>query len=154
MIAARGHSGALDGPAGTGPPGRRIAALVCAVCLIALAVPVAALATTGTATDKRSVVTITDKGVTWTPNLAKLKVETGTTVRLDVVNKTSQKHWFQVGTKSVGLRRTKVLGPGASYVFFYVFDTTGEIPFQIGLGNVSAAGFHGTVKVVFPPHFN
>jgi hypothetical protein len=132
-----------------GPRRRAFAALLAATCVGVVALPMTALATTGTQTDKRTVVTITDKGVTWVPTLSKLKVVTGVTVRLDVVNKASAKHSFELGK-----RKTKVLSPGTSYVFYYVFDTPGTVAWQVGLGDVTAAAFHGSYKVDFPPHFN
>jgi hypothetical protein len=125
------------------------AALAAATCLAIVAAPVAALATTGSQTDKRSIVTITDTGAHWNPTLSKLHVTTGVTVRLDILNNASQSHWFQLGN-----RRTTTLRKGQSYSFFYVFDKPGVVSWQVGLGNVSGAGFHGTYTVHFPSHFD
>jgi hypothetical protein len=148
MLTPRRHLAAGGTRSVSGPARRAYAAFLAAVCISALAAPMTASATTGSQTDKRTVVTITDNGVTWIPTLSKLDVTTGVTVRLDVVNKASQKHWFQLGKQ-----KTKVLSAGASYVFFYVFDTPGQVVWQVGLGDVQAAAFHGSYKVVFPPHF-
>jgi hypothetical protein len=136
-------------PSASGPRRRAYAALLAAVCLGALAAPMTASATTGTQTDRHAVVTLTDKGATWTHEGSKFELTTGTTVRVQVLNKTSQPHWFKLGT-----RKTKTIVAGASYTFFYLFDTPGEISWQVGLGNVGAAAFHGSVKVVFPPSFH
>jgi hypothetical protein len=123
--------------------------VVAAVCLGVLVAPMAASATTGTATDKRAIVTITDKGATWNPTPQKLGVTTGVTVRIDVVNRASQKHWFQVGN-----RRTATLGSGQSYEFFYLFDTPGDVQWHVGLGDVSGGSFNGVVVVHFPKFFD
>jgi hypothetical protein len=143
-------------PVATGRPtavgrGRRhaCAALLAAVCLLALAAPMTALATTGTHTDKKTVVTITNKGATYVPTLAQLKVTTGVTVKVLVVNKASQPHTFQLGT-----RKTKTLKTGASDTFFYLFHIPTKVSWEVGLGNVRAAAFRGSINVSFPKHFN
>ncbi len=144
----RQHAAAVGQRPLAGPRRRAFAVLLAAGCLAGVAVPMTALATTGTQTDKRTVVTITHSGVTWAPTLSKLKVVTGVTVRVDVVNKASSPHWFEIGK-----RQTKLIGPGASYVFYYVFDTPGKVTYQVGPGTATAA-FQGSYKVNFPPHFD
>jgi hypothetical protein len=111
--------------------------------------PFAAHATTGTKTDKRETVTISDKAASWAPSLSKRKITTGTTYRLHVVNKSSAGHWFQIGK-----RKTKTIAPGKSTTFFYAITKPGKLVWRIGLGQVSGSAFHGTITVVFPPHFS
>lgn len=127
----------------------RLAWLVTGTCLLSLLVPFTAGATTGTQTDKKTKVTITDRGVSWVPPLRKLHMTTGTTLKVSVVNTASQRHWFKLGK-----RKTKVLKTGGTEVFFYAFRTPGKVGWLTGLGSVSSAGFHGMIRIVFPQRFN
>jgi len=113
------------------------------------AAPVAAVATTGTSTDKRTVVTITGKGATWKPALSKMHLTTGVTLRVHVVNKASGRHWFRFG-----IHKTKTLRTGESYTFYYNLDTPGKYPWNVGLGHVRGKAFHGTYMLPFPSHFH
>jgi hypothetical protein len=124
-------------------------ALGAALAVMAIASPLAAHATTGTKTDKKETVTIAAKGATWVPSVRTRKISTGVTFRMHIVNKSSARHWFQIGK-----RKTKVIAPGKSTTFFYAFTKPGSVLWHVGLGQVSGAAFHGTIKVVFPPHFN
>ena len=126
---------------------RRLA--VAGTAVAALAITANAVATTGTQTDKREKATITTTGVTWVPALRRLHPTTGTTVRFHVINQSPASHWFAVGS-----RRTKVLAVGKTDTFFYSFTTPGKVSWHVGLGKVTAAGFHGIFKVTFPSHFN
>jgi hypothetical protein len=127
----------------------RIASLVACAGVIALLVPAVAAATTGTHTDKKTKVTITNRGVSWAPPLRTLHMTTGTTLKVSVVNTATQRHWFKLGK-----RQTKVLKQGGTEVFFFSFSKPGKVSWLTGLGSVSSAGFHGTIKVTFPQQFN
>ncbi len=94
----------------------------------ALALPAVASATTGSQTEYHETATITDKGVQWSPSIkTRVKLNTGVTVRFDVVNKASRSHWFQVGTK-----RTKKLFKGQKTRFFYAFNKLGAVYWKDG----------------------
>lgn len=117
---------------------------------LALVVPFTAFGTTGTQTDLKELVTLTDKGVVWRPALHRRTATTGTTVKLHVVNKASQPHWF-----AIGKRKTKPLAAGGgSATFFYSFTKPGTVIWRTGMGDVAGPAFHGAFKVVFPPHFH
>jgi hypothetical protein len=128
---------------------RRLACLTAGVAALALALPAGALATTGTQTDHKVKVTLTAKGVVWSPALAKLHPKTGMTFKFTILNQTTSKHWF-----SVGKRRSKVLPTGKTEVFFYFFAKPGTVPWVTGLGSVRAVAWHGGFKVTFPGQFN
>jgi hypothetical protein len=122
---------------------------VAAVCSVMGAAPIAAIATTGTNTDKRTVVTISHTGVTYKPALSTLGLKTGVTLRLKVVNKASKSHSF-----SFGIHKTKVMRPGKSYTFFYDLDTPGKYLWKVHGGGVKGKAFHGTYMLAFPSHFH
>jgi hypothetical protein len=129
---------------------RRLALASAAATCIAFGIgPVAALATTGTDTDKRTTVTITHTGVTYKPSLSKMKLKTGVTLRLHIVNKAKDKHWFKFGT-----HRTKVLKPGQAFNMYYVLDTPGKYPWKVELGHPRGKHFHGVYVLQLPNHFH
>jgi hypothetical protein len=125
-------------------------AVIAASCVVLGAAPVAALATTGTNTDKRTIATISKKGVTFKPKLTTMKLTTGVTLRVHVVNELSGRHWFKFGT-----HRTKILRHGQAYTFYYTLDTPGNYVWKVELGHLSGKkGFHGTYVLPLPKHFH
>jgi hypothetical protein len=126
-----------------------LVAMTAAICALAVAMPVAALATTGTDTDKRTVVTITKQGVSYRPALNKMKLSTGVTLRLHIVNKLPGRHVFRFGT-----HQTKVMPSGGAYTFYYVLDTPGKYRWKVERGNVKGKHFHGVYVLPLPNHFH
>jgi hypothetical protein len=126
-----------------------LAAMTAAICTLLVAMPVAALATTGTDTDKRTVVTITTKGVSYKPALNTMKLSTGVTLRLHILNKLPGRHVFRFGTHV-----TKVMPSGGSYTFYYVLDTPGDYRWKVERGKVNSKKFHGVYVLPLPNHFH
>jgi hypothetical protein len=124
-------------------------ALCATLCAVIGATPVAALATTGTNTDKRTVVTITKRGVTYKPALKTMHLTTGVTLRVHIVNKAPGRHVFRFGT-----HKTKVMKSGGSYTFYYVLDTPGKYRWEVLRGHVKGKHFHGTYVLPLPSHFH
>jgi hypothetical protein len=129
---------------------QRGACLAACLAALGLAIPAGALATTGTQTEYKVKVTLTDKGAVWAPVLKKLAhPNTGVTYKFTIVNEAASRHWF-----SVGKHRTKVLPPkGKAEIFFYSFTTPGTVPWVTGIGSVRATAFHGAFTVKFPSQF-
>jgi hypothetical protein len=120
-------------------------ALVC----VALALPVAASATTGIETSVPVKVVLTEQGAVWTPALRKLHPDTDTTYEIKVINQSAQAHSFRIG-----YRETKILQKGGSQFFFYSFHLIGQTPWQAKHGNVQGTGFHGTFRVKLQTSFS
>ena len=121
-----------------------MSALALGLGACALALPLAASATTGIETSVPVRIVLTDKAVVWTPALSKLHPDTDTTYEIKVVNRTTQPHSFKIG-----YRETKVLPRGASQFFYYSFHLVGQTPWQVKHGKLPATGHSGsfTVKI-------
>jgi hypothetical protein len=117
--------------------------------LVALAIPVAASATTGIETSVPVKVVLTEKGAVWTPPLKKLHPDTDTTFEIKVINKTAQPHSFKIG-----YRETKLLPKGASQFFFYSFHLVGPTAWLVKHGNVQGAGLKGKFNVKIQKSFS
>jgi hypothetical protein len=93
----------------------------------AVSFPAAAPATTGAELIIPLRATLTDRGVVFS---APPRVDLDTTVLFLVTNKGTQARWFQVGTRSTTLRRTRLLRRGQSTRFYYVFRIRGTVPYR------------------------
>lgn len=112
------------------PGSRRVvttaaAALVAAAAAAAL--PASAPGTTGAEIVLPMPTRLTDRSILFN---APPRVELDTTFLFVVTNRSSRSRWFEVGTRRTMLRRTKLLRPGQSTRFYYVFQVRGKIPYR------------------------
>lgn len=126
-----------------------MSALALILGTFALALPLAASATTGIETTVPVRVVVTDKTVVWTPALSKLHPDTDTTYEIKVVNRTAQPHSFKIG-----YRETKVLPKGASQFFYYSFHLVGQTSWQVRHGKLPATGHSGSFTVTIQKSFS
>jgi hypothetical protein len=128
---------------------RRAAGLAALTSSLAVLVaPAVAPATTGVGVTRKFTVTVTDRGVSWKPPLRTLHAIVGAKLNITVANGSSASHWFGVGRE-----RTKVLAPEANGKLLFQFTKLGPVTWHAGQGKVTAAPFHGTIRVRLPGNF-
>ena len=60
------------------------------------------------------------------------RVDLETTILFLVTNRSAKRRWFEIGTRTTSLRRTRLIRPGATERFYYVFRVRGTTPFRWG----------------------
>ena len=106
---------------------RTFAAAATTAAIVAATFASAAPATTGSEIVLPMPTRLTDRGIFFN---APPRVELDTTFLFVVTNRSSRNRWFQVGTSKTMVRRTKLLRPGQSTRFYYVFQVRGKIPYR------------------------
>jgi hypothetical protein len=126
---------------------KRLLIPIAALAAGAVALPGGAAATTGIEVTIPIKVTITDRGVVFTPAVRKLHPDTDTTYQVRVVNRASRTHSFRIG-----YRATKPLAKGASEDFYFTFHTVGKVRWRAY--NAKAPSAMGTFDVKLAKGFS
>jgi hypothetical protein len=113
---------------------KRLLFLIAALAAGTIVMPRGAAATTGIEVTIPIKVTITDRGVVFTPAVHKLHPDTDTTYQVRVVNRASRKHSFRIG-----YRVTRPLAKGASEDFYFTFHTVGKVRWRASTATAPTA---------------
>ena len=109
-----------------------------------LALPERAMTTTGIETTVSVRVTLSDRGVMFSP---RLRADTNTTIEVKVINRSSVARRFRFG-----FRETRSLRPRAAAFFYYSFHLAGRVQWR---SRPTARGrtFFGKTHVAVAPMF-
>jgi hypothetical protein len=74
------------------------------------------------------------------------RVDLETTILFLVTNHSAKRRWFEIGTRDTTLRRTRLIRPGKTERFYYVFRLRGTTPFR--WGGPGTTPRRGVIRVV------